>query len=102
MRQSWLDAATKLNLVKKIANMIDYIGSPAHLDRFEPTEFATALTPNYFINSIRVSQADSEEQYSELDRPGLRHREHWPPGTQPVRSSDLLPTRSPYYDSTFD
>ena len=87
MRQTWVDAETKLNLVKKVAAMIDHIGAPAHLKYFEPTEFPTALASNYFDNSLRVSRADSEVKYSEILRPGLRHREHWPLDIAPVRSS---------------
>ena len=83
-----MDKETQLNLVKKVAEMIDHIGAPPHLDHFEPTEFATALTSNYFDNSLRISRGDSEARYSEINRPGVRNRHHWPSEVPPVRSSD--------------
>lgn len=86
-----MDEETKLNLIRKLSAMIDHVGSPAHLGAFEPTEHATVFTSNYFENTMRRLRAEKEVDYSELRRPPLRDRDHWPSlakfGVDAVRSS---------------
>ena len=76
--------------------MIDHVGSPGHLGGFEPTEHATVFTSNYFENTMRHRRVNKETEYSELDRPAVRDRHHWPTigktGAKPVRFCALSVT----------
>ena len=92
-RQEWINEETKLNLLKKLSAMTDHVGSPGQLGAFEPAEYATVLTSNYLENTMRRQRADKETDLSELDRPPVRDRHHWPSlvklGIGPVRCSAL-------------
>ena len=77
-RQSWIDPETLLRLLRKLSAVLDFIGSPAELDRFETTEYTTALASFYFENKLRLMQAVRDAKYVDFLRPAVRHREHWP------------------------
>ena len=64
-------------VLMKISAMTDFVGSPAHLSLYEPTELNTVMTLNFLENDLRMRQGERFTQWSELNRPGVRHREHW-------------------------